>query len=43
MATDRPRTNIGALPVCSLLWSVLALPNALAVEYTLMAKAQYRC
>ena len=33
-------SNIGALPICSLLMSVLALPNALAVEYTLMPSPQ---
>jgi hypothetical protein len=33
-------TNIGALSICSLLLSALALPNALAAEYTLMPSPQ---
>ena len=32
--------NIGALSICSLLLSALALPNALAAEYTLMPSPQ---
>ena len=32
--------NIRALSICSLLLSVLSLPNALAVEYTLMPSPQ---
>src|SRR5215471_13715609 len=32
--------NIEALSICSLLLSVLALPNALAAEYTLMPSPQ---
>ena len=32
--------NIGTLSICSLLLSALALPNALAAEYTLMPSPQ---
>ena len=32
--------NIGALPICSLLMSALALPNALAAEHMLMPSPQ---
>jgi hypothetical protein len=32
--------NIGALSICSLLLSALALPNALAAEYALMPSPQ---
>ena len=32
--------NIGALSICGLLFSALALPNALAAEYTLMPSPQ---
>ncbi len=32
--------NIGALSICGLLLSALALPNALAAEYTLMPNPQ---
>jgi hypothetical protein len=32
--------NIGALPICSLLMSALAFPNALAAEHTLMPSPQ---
>jgi acetamidase/formamidase len=37
---EEAMANIGALPICSLLMSALALPNALAAEHTLMPSPQ---